>query len=286
MDHIVHESFLTNEESGVSFAFQTSPGGRHPMHWHEETELIYPMNGAAEITISGKKYDLPPRRLTVVESCCIHSVRSYDAGSQYLCLFISKNYAAKLMPDVAEYQICCIPERIAPEQQTEYELICSLIEKFAQLYLEHTPAFSLEADGIILQVFAKLLRSFSAKAPAPASVKRSMARVQSVISYVEEHFREPILLDDVANMLNLRKEYFCRFFKKNVGRSFLRYVNEVRLFHAYNDLLQTDMPVAEIMERNGFTNQKLFNREFKAQYGCTPSSIRKQSPPESQKLDI
>ena len=60
-----------------------------------------------------------------------------------------------------------------------------------------------------------------------------------------------------------------------MGMSFLQYVTEVRLSHVYHGLLETDLPIAELMEENGFTNQKLFNREFKALYGCTPSAVRK-----------
>lgn len=40
-----------------------------------------------------------------------------------------------------------------------------------------------------------------------------MERLREVITYVEEHFREPITLDDITALLGLGKEYFCRFFK-------------------------------------------------------------------------
>lgn len=103
-----------------------------------------------------------------------------------------------------------------------------------------------------------------------------MERIRNVITYVEEHFREPLSLDDAAGLLGLGREYFCRFFKKNMGMTFLNYLSEVRLAHTYEDLLNTNAPISEVMEANGFTNQKLFNSSFKALYGCTPSSIRRE----------
>lgn len=60
-----------------------------------------------------------------------------------------------------------------------------------------------------------------------------------------------------------------------MGTSFLNYLNETRLAHIYGDLITTDAPIAEVMENNGFTNQKLFNRAFKELYGCPPSLVRK-----------
>ena len=57
--------------------------------------------------------------------------------------------------------------------------------------------------------------------------------------------------------------------------SFLQYVNEVRITHIYQELQNTDAPITEVMEANGFTNQKLFHKTFKQIYGCTPSAARK-----------
>ena len=154
---------------------------------------------------------------------------------------------------------------------------CRQMEDLLRLYITDKPAWQMESEGIILQVLAQLIRHFSRKS-APDEIGLSSAdrtsfnRIRDVITYVEEHFREPISLQDIAGHLSLGREYFCcRFFKKNMGMSFLRYLNEVRISHVYRDLEQTDAPIAEIAEKNGFHNQKLFNRTFREVYGCTPS---------------
>lgn len=141
------------------------------------------------------------------------------------------------------------------------------------------PFFRLEAEGIILQTVAQLIRYFSATSAVQLADTHliTIDRIRKVMSYVEEHYKENISLQDVSDLLGIGKEYFCRFFKKNMGISFLQYLNEVRLSHIYQGLMDTDLPIAELMEENGFSNQKLFNRSFKELYGCTPSSVRKTS---------
>lgn len=141
------------------------------------------------------------------------------------------------------------------------------------------PFFRLEAEGIILQTVAQLIRYFSSTSAVQLADTHLMTidRIRKVMSYVEEHYKENISLQDVSDLLGIGKEYFCRFFKKNMGISFLQYLNEVRLSHIYQGLMDTDLPIAELMEENGFSNQKLFNRSFKELYGCTPSSVRKTS---------
>ncbi len=128
-----------------------------------------------------------------------------------------------------------------------------------------------------MQTVAQLIRYFSSTSAVQLADTHLMTidRIRKVMSYVEEHYKENISLQDVSDLLGIGKEYFCRFFKKNMGISFLQYLNEVRLSHIYQGLMDTDLPIAELMEENGFSNQKLFNRSFKELYGCTPSSVRK-----------
>lgn len=130
-----------------------------------------------------------------------------------------------------------------------------------------------------MQTVAQLIRYFSSTSAVQLADTHLMTidRIRKVMSYVEEHYKENISLQDVSDLLGIGKEYFCRFFKKNMGISFLQYLNEVRLSHIYQGLMDTELPIAELMEENGFSNQKLFNRSFKALYGCTPSSVRKTS---------
>lgn len=279
MSKAYYESIKEIGNSGITLSYQTVPGGYHPLHWHEELELLYPLNGAVDINIEGKKYNLPKKQLMVVESCEVHSTYSYDSPSMFLCIHLSKKHMQQYMPEIELYQIQCRPEEITDEAFPAYLRICKMLETLTRIYVEDAAAFQLEAEGIVLQVLAHLIRHFSANTAPHLNAGDALTRerIRQIISYVEEHFRELISLSDISEELGLGKEYFCRFFKKNMGLSFLNYLNEIRLAHVYQDLITTDAPIAEIMEANGITNQKLFNRSFKELYGCTPSAIRKHS---------
>ena len=60
-----------------------------------------------------------------------------------------------------------------------------------------------------------------------------------------------------------------------MGVTFLEYVNLVRLTQIHRELRKSEESILCIMENNGFTNYKVFNRMFKEQYGMTPSQMRK-----------
>lgn len=284
MPDLSYETYRKVDTEGIYLSYSTAPGGYHPLHWHEEIELLYQLNGRSDIQIDGKKYQIQNKLLTVINSRQVHSIHTYSDTSMFICVHISKKLIEKYMPDIDLYRIYCIPDDIPDSQFPEYLSVCRQMEDLLRLYITDKLAWQMESEGIILQVLAQLIRHFSRKS-APDEIGLSSAdrtsfnRIRDVITYVEEHFREPISLQDIAGHLSLGREYFCRFFKKNMGMSFLRYLNEVRISHVYRDLEQTDAPIAEIAEKNGFHNQKLFNRTFREVYGCTPSAVRRKLKP-------
>lgn len=284
MPDLSYKTYRKVDTEGIYLSYSTAPGGYHPLHWHEEIELLYQLNGRSDIQIDGKKYQIQNKLLTVINSRQVHSVHTYSDTSMFICVHISKKLIEKYMPDIDLYRIYCIPDDIPDSQFPEYLSVCRQMEDLLRLYITDKLAWQMESEGIILQVLAQLIRHFSRKS-APDEIGLSSAdrtsfnRIRDVITYVEEHFREPISLQDIAGHLSLGREYFCRFFKKNMGMSFLRYLNEVRISHVYRDLEQTDAPIAEIAEKNGFHNQKLFNRTFREVYGCTPSAVRRKLKP-------
>lgn len=84
----------------------------------------------------------------------------------------------------------------------------------------------------------------------------------------------PVPLSEIADVAMLQAKYFCRFFKKCMGVTFLEYQNEIRLSRIYDDIINTDDQISHILERHGFTNYKLFRRMFRERFGCTPTELR------------
>lgn len=99
-------------------------------------------------------------------------------------------------------------------------------------------------------------------------------RVNSVYVYVMQHFREEILLSDVASIANLTPTAFCRFFKKHTGKSFSRFVNELRIAHACKLLHNFELPIMTICYESGFQNMTNFNKFFQRIKDCSPSQYR------------
>lgn len=107
---------------------------------------------------------------------------------------------------------------------------------------------------------------------------------EKAVAYVEEHFREPITLKDVAGACYVNAAYLGRCFQKTTGTSFRQYLTNLRMEEAKRLLMRTDKKVYEIAEEAGFGESKYFVMKFTESMGCTPAEYRKQDLQKPQDL--
>jgi AraC-like DNA-binding protein len=87
-------------------------------------------------------------------------------------------------------------------------------------------------------------------------------RINQVFQYVEREFRQGLSLKKAADSIHLSQSAFCKFFKRASGKTFSDYTNDIRIAHACQLLVETDMPIQEIALESGFESLTYFNRVF------------------------
>jgi xylan 1,4-beta-xylosidase len=102
-------------------------------------------------------------------------------------------------------------------------------------------------------------------------------RLTDIIDYIQNNYREPLSLEEVANIHYLSIPYLSKFFKKQTGKTFSHYLNEIRLAHAVNELVNSNKPITRIALDNGFPNLAAFNRVFNENYQLKPVEYRKKN---------
>lgn len=93
--------------------------------------------------------------------------------------------------------------------------------------------------------------------------------------YVMEHFEEPITLETVCEDIGFSVNYFSMLFKKETGEGFAKYLTRVRMEEAKTLLRETNLPVAEICEKVGYSDRKHFTHTFHKAAGLNPAEYRK-----------
>ena len=106
---------------------------------------------------------------------------------------------------------------------------------------------------------------------ALSAVERKMERLRI---YCKCNFDKEVSLAAVANHMSMNKSSFCKFVKRQTGKTFTHYLNTVRLEHSDHLLKNTNLPVSEIAYQCGFSCIAYFNKLFKAEFGVSPSVYR------------
>jgi transcriptional regulator GlxA family with amidase domain len=105
---------------------------------------------------------------------------------------------------------------------------------------------------------------------------KTRERMNNVLQHLMNNYTETIRLNQIAQIANLSKNAFCRYFKNNTKRSFSSFLLELRINHACKLLSETDKTIAEVCFESGFNNFSNFNRYFKQSTKYSPLQYRNQ----------
>ena len=121
----------------------------------------------------------------------------------------------------------------------------------------------------------KLFRFERRIAAADESEAREERAITGLTRYVQAHLAEEVSLSVLAEEFHLNAQYISQLFKNEIGVGFLAYLTNIRMEHAKKLLLSTSLSIAEVAERSGYGDYRVFTKAFKKSEGVTPSQYRR-----------
>lgn len=101
-------------------------------------------------------------------------------------------------------------------------------------------------------------------------------RMRNVFEYTMNNFDRSISLETISEVANMTKNAFCKYFKKRTNKTYIQFLNELRLEHACRLLsTENEFSISDIAEQSGFNNMSNFNRQFMTFKKVSPSEYRK-----------
>lgn len=130
------------------------------------------------------------------------------------------------------------------------------------------------ADDTGFQEKISIVRKIIAAARTTQREKVYSPAVQDILSHVEDSYDEDISLKQLSEDLHINVMYLGQLFKKEVGMSLSKYLNNYRIEQAKKLLTETNLAVAEIGFKVGYQNQAYFYRVFKSSENKSPKEYR------------
>ena len=95
-----------------------------------------------------------------------------------------------------------------------------------------------------------------------------------VLQYIQSNYRN-ISLEFLSEFFHYSESYLCKMIHQSTGKTYTQLVRQIRMRHAVDYLLKTDMKLADIAELIGYNSADHFSRVFRAYFEMSPQTFRK-----------
>jgi AraC-like DNA-binding protein len=270
-----HEYVEIPSTKDIYFEHYFDQGRLVSNHWHNELEIIYLLKGNLDVTIGNRTEHYKKSDLILINTKVVHSTMCTSPNESIL-VQIPYTFLKRYIPDVDNYLFYVDCFSLNPIVQTKITQLKETLQKMLIVTEYHPDGEWLQFGSLLFKLLYILYHNFKITDLRVGFQQqaKNLDKLDSILDYTQKHYNESISLDEIAEIAGFQSQYFCRLFKKNMGITYLQYLNEIRLSYIYQDLITTELTVQKILELHGFTNYKLFRRIFADKFHMTPLEMR------------
>ncbi len=257
-----------------------SPYFETPWHYHQAIEIVLCDGGFGKKFIGNHVSDYAEGDLAILGSNLPHWYRANDACYQHqkpasIVIHFLDDCFGKYFFELAEMtEIKRFLETAKLGIEFYGESRAKIQEKIQNLLKADKVARMLGLIDILhLMSCSKEYRILSENAIVDVS-KKDSERMNEVFDYVLKNFKNDINLSEIANKTHFSEAAFCRYFKLRTQKTFVEFVNEIRIEYACKLLAENDLNILEICYESGFKNLSNFNRQFRKYTNNNPKTYR------------
>ena len=247
------------------------------MHWHEDFQFIYVIDGALYLHTLDQTRIVPAGQGIFLNKNVVHLVlaspdchyKSFLFPEQ-LVSFYPGSPAAKYVKRIADCkQITCLQfDPVTPWQDSVLERL----KQLSHICPASAVCYEYEILSLLASLWLELAKNISV--PKTPSYDIIVNRMQIFLNYIKEHYADEITLEDLAQSAGVSKSECLRCFKLSMQDTPYHYLLEYRLQAATDLLTNSALSVGEVTQAVGFQSQSHFGKLFKMRLGCSPKDYR------------
>lgn len=260
-------------------------------HFHDYYQIWYVSKGEFVHTLSNRQYRIKKGDLFLVPPFTLHRVQAFEEegeilGCEFMPSFINERFGdssrerrffdANYLKDFSQSD-CSPHSQVAFDGVTDGK-IRSLLQDMLGEYEERTPFFEIVLKASLLQLLSIIIRQVNGELVKAGfqKIERYRDTMNKVVEYIDHNAHEDIKLEHICTISNMSKPTICRLFKEWTGKTFNRYLVDLRIANALVLLQRPSLSITDVCYTTGFNELAYFCRIFKKYTGISPSQFRKQ----------
>jgi AraC-like DNA-binding protein len=237
-----------------------------------ETIFIYCAEGNGWCEISGRRHEVAQNQLLVVPASAPHvygsakknpwTIHWFHVVGGNVPLYVDRLGVSKSEPVVS---------------LSGGVLLLSLFEEVVEA-LEHgfTAPHLTYAAHSLTHLMGVLLRHKEEHGYGAASVRDQIAKS---VEFMKGHLSESLTVATLAALVNLSRSHYTTLFRRVTGYAPVSYLNHLRMQRAVQLLNGTDLPIKQISDQLGYSEQFYFSRAFSKMHNHSPTEHRRRYSP-------
>lgn len=282
------ETYFGAEDAPKIVVLEAEHNGKAEPHSHQFYEIVYvadgfslhSCNGMIKMLVTGDLFFIKPGEEHFYINACQTKI--------YNCLFRREELGIMLgelsvLPGL-DFLFSDSPDktdemRILHVDVRERRNLEDNLEKIATERRERRAGWKTSLRVRLASFLIRYARMYEAQLNVHAQTDNDYyGYIYKILQYVNENYSREITMADLSEATGLSPDYMARKFKATMHMSPSEYVRKFRISRAMELLCSTELSVAEIARRTGFSDISLFSRVFKQAVGLPPASYRKKTP--------
>jgi len=257
-----------------------APGIMPALHCHQEIEVNLITRGEMTYLLGARCLQLPAGRLTAFWAAIPHRVIFVSPEAEYYCMHLPLSlflrwqlpgeFTSRMLHGEALY------ERDDCWFLRDLELFGQWRSDLRSLGSDTCPIILLELEARLRRMAGRICgpQESASDAQDAGSASKAIGKIEQVMAYISEHYREPITMPEIAAAVHLHPGYLMTLFRERCGITVADYVTQFRLSQAQRLLATTDNRVVDIAFESGFGSVSQFYDRFTRSCGHTPREYR------------
>lgn len=247
--------------------YNRSLNNKCPAHYHKQIELFYVLSGTQKVTINSFSFEAKKGDIVYCNPFDIHE---YSTKFPSMVLFIGIPTAY-----TSFFSSYTHSGRLAGNHLPKCKYTGKIFEVMKEFSTAKSHSF-LYNYGLVNKLLGLLSEAIGIEKEHDT---KSSTLIETILNYINENYRSPLSIQDIAEHCNYNKYYISRIFNSTFNCNLNNYINLRRLEALIDEKSQhPDRSTQEIAVKVGFPTERTFYRVFKSTYGCTPKEYFSSSP--------
>ena len=236
-----------------------------PLHWHNFYEIELVISGDGTHMVNGQQYRWTAGEMHFLRLTDFHEINLAGNSMVHLIQFSPSHLSENLLKTINANGRNFVTY-LSEKDFSYMDSLCSMLEE---------PDYGKELKADILNtVMALFLKSCGADGKKLSDIYENEP-FSKIVMYIAENFRDNLTLENIAERFFISKNHLCFYFKKNMGKTVMEYIKELRLEYAAKLTKTTQIKSIEICHSCGYGSISNFLRDFKKHFGISPMEMRR-----------